>query len=454
MLILNAGFLSGLAVAASVTVALTVLGAVTLLPALLATVGRRVLPKSERTTIQPGSSDTTHPQPIARHGFFGGWAQVVQRRPVVTGGLALVALVALASPVLAMKLGSADASSDPTGSVTRTYYDTMSSSFGDGFQSQLLLVAQTPNAAAETAWASLVHDLPMIKDVASVSAPTMLRNDTLSYVEVTPATTSQAQATTTLVDSLRSTSIKQAEAGTDLHVHVGGVTASTIDYANVLTHKLPQFLAIIAGLGFLLLMLAFRSLLIPAIGAIGNVLTIGVALGATVAIFEWGWGPTLFGVGGPAPLEYVVAILIMGVVFGLSMDYHVFLVSRMHEEWTTTKRNDRAIAVGVEETGPVILTAASIMACVFASFGLSGMRVTSEFGVGLAAAVLVDVLLVRLTLLPAAMGLCGSRNWAIPSWLDRLLPRLSMEGPPTETDEHVPGAVSDGAEVREPIAVG
>jgi len=457
MLILNAGFLSGLAVAASVTVALTVIGAVTLLPALLATVGRRVLPKSERTASLPlvsGDIAPTRTTALSGRGFLGRWAEVVQRRPVVTGGFALIALAALASPVLAMKLGSADASSDPTGSVTRSYYDTMSSSFGDGFQSQLLLVAQTPNAQAKTAWVSLVHELPTIKDVASVSAPIMLSNGALSYVEVTPATTSQAQATARLVESLRSTSIKQAEVGTDLHVHVGGVTASTIDYASALAHKLPLFLAIIAGLGFLLLMLAFRSLLIPAIGAIGNVLTIGVALGATVAIFQWGWGPTLFGVGGPAPLEYVVAILIMGVVFGLSMDYHVFLVSRMHEEWTKTKRNDRAIAVGIKETGPVILTAAGIMACVFASFGLSGMRVTSEFGVGLAAAVLVDVLLVRMTLLPAVMGLCGSRNWAVPSWLDRVLPHLSMEGPGTEIDEHSLGAVSDEAAVRDPIAVG
>ena len=275
-----------------------------------------------------------------------------------------------------------------------------------------------------------------------MSKPTELSNGTLSYVDVTPATTAQAQATSTLVNSLRSRSIEQAEAGTDLQVHVGGMTASIIDYANALTHKLPLFLVIIAGLGFVLLMLAFRSLLIPAIGAIGNILTIGVALGATVALFGWGWGPTLFGVGGPAPLEYVVAILIMGVVFGLSMDYHVFMVSRMHEEWTKTKQNKRAIAVGVKETGPVILTAAGIMACVFASFGLSGLRVTAEFGVGLAAAVLVDVLLVRMTLLPAVMGLCGNRNWALPSWLDRVLPHLSMDVPSTSTEKPAPKRIS------------
>jgi RND superfamily putative drug exporter len=153
-------------------------------------------------------------------------------------------------------------------------------------------------------------------------------------------------------------------------------------------------------------------------------------------------------------LEYVVAILIMGVVFGLSMDYHVFMVSRMHEEWTKTNRNKRAIAVGIEQTGPVILTAAGIMACVFASFGLSGMRVTSEFGVGLAVAVLVDVLLVRMTLLPAVMGLCGGRNWAIPSWLDRVLPHLSMEGPDAEADEQALGADRGETRAPEPIAVG
>jgi RND superfamily putative drug exporter len=457
MLVLNAGFLSGLAIAASATVALTVIGAITLLPALLATLGRKVLPKSERTAVPvlvPGV--TVKPLSIepSGGGFFGRWGQFALGRPVVTGGLALIALVALASPVLGMRLGSADASSDTQGSVTRSYYDTMSSAFGEGFQSQLLLVAETPNARAKTAWASLVHELPAVRGVASVGAPVDLRKNTLSYVDVTPTTTSQSAATTMLVDSLRSISIKQTEAGTDLQVHVGGVTASTIDYANALTHKLPLFLAIIAGLGFLLLMLAFRSLLIPLFGAIGNVLTIGVALGATVALFQWGWGPTLFGVGGPAPLEYVVAILIMGVVFGLSMDYHVFMVSRMHEEWTKTNRNKRAIAVGIEQTGPVILTAAGIMACVFASFGLSGMRVTSEFGVGLAVAVLVDVLLVRMTLLPAVMGLCGGRNWAIPSWLDRVLPHLSMEGPDAEADEQALGADRGETRAPEPIAVG
>ena len=164
------------------------------------------------------------------------------------------------------------------------------------------------------------------------------------------------------------------------------------------------------------------------IGAIGNLLTIAVALGATVAFFQWGWGPSLFGVGGPGPVEYIVAMLMVGVVFGLSMDYHVFLVSRMHEEWTHTGDNRRAVRVGVSDTGAVIVTAAAIMACVFASFGVAGVRTISEFGVGLAVAVLVDAVFLRMTVIPALMHLIGRRNWALPSWLDRVLPHISVEG--------------------------
>src|SRR6266545_3580380 len=192
---------------------------------------------------------------------------------------------------------------------------------------------------------------------------------------------------------------------------------------------------------------AFRSLLVPAIGAIGNLLTIAVALGSTVALFQWGRGPSLFGIGGPAPLEYIVVILIVGVVFGLSMDYHVFLVSRMHEKWTQTGDNRRAVTAGVADTGGVIITAAAIMACVFASFGIAGVRTISEFGVGLAVAVLADAFLLRMTVIPALMHLIGRRNWAIPSGLDRALPHVSVESPGTNGPAHPAG------EHRKPAAV-
>jgi RND superfamily putative drug exporter len=424
LLILNVGFVSGLGIGAAVTVFLTVMSAVTLLPALLALMGRRVLRRSERA-----ATGSPAPAGIRRGSHTGPARQGVWARPLVAGLLALVALAVLAAPALTLRLGAADASSTPTGTSTRSYYDTMAGAFGKGFDASLLLVAQTPDAQARTAWTALARELPAVQDVASVTPPAAA-GSTLSTIQVFPATSSQDQATSDLVGTLRSAVIPRAEAGTGLHVYVGGTTATNIDISNALTSKLPLFLVVIAVLGFLLLTLAFRSLLVPAIGAIGNLLTIAVALGSTVALFQWGWGKPLFGVGGPAPLEYTVAILIVGVVFGLSMDYHVFLVSRMHERWTQTGDNRRAVTGGAADTGGVIVTAAAIMACVFASFGLAGVRTISEFGVGLAVAVLADAFLLRMTVIPALMHRIGRRNWAIPSWLDRALPHVSVENPP------------------------
>ncbi len=450
LVILNVGFLTGLGVAAAVTVFLTVMAAVTLLPALLATMGRRVLRKSERAAAGSLALAGSGPAPDAvpaRPGVWARWARLVEHRPVVAGALAVAVLAGLAAPALAIRLGAADDSSAPAGTSARSYYDTMADAFGKGFDAQLLLVAQTPDSQARSAWTTLARQLPEVKGVASAGLPTAVLGHSLSMIQVVPTTASQDQATSDLVHTLRSGIVPRAEAGTDLRVYVGGTTATNIDFANALTSKLPLFLAIIAVLGFLLLTLAFRSLLVPAIGAIGNLLTIAVALGSTVALFQWGWGPPLFGIGGPGPVEYIVAILIVGVVFGLSMDYHVFLVSRMHERWTQTGDNRRAVTGGAADTGGVIVTAAAIMACVFASFGVSGVRTISEFGVGLAVAVLADAFLLRMTVVPALMHLIGRRNWTIPSWLDRALPRVSVENP----DPDSPARTAD--QHRTPAAV-
>jgi putative drug exporter of the RND superfamily len=449
LIILNVGFLTGLGIAAAVTVFLTVLAAVTLLPALLATMGRRVLRKSGRAATGPPALAGAGPAPDAvpgRPGFWARWARLVERRPIAAGVLAVAMLAALAAPALAMRLGAADASSAPAGTSARSSYDTMSDAFGKGFDAPLLLVAQTRDSQARAAWTTLARQLPEVQGVASVGTSAAVSGDSLSTIQVVPATASQDQATSDLVRTLRSGIIARAEAGTDLRVYVGGTTATSIDMASALTGKLPLFLAIIAVLGFLLLTLAFRSLLVPAIGAIGNLLTIAVALGSTVALFQWGWGQPLFGIGGPGPLEYTVAILIVGVVFGLSMDYHVFLVSRMHERWIQTGDNRRAVTSGAADTGAVIVTAAAIMACVFASFGLAGVRTISEFGVGLAVAVLADAFLLRMTVIPALMHLTGPRNWAIPSRLDRALPHVSVENPGTDSPPHTAG------EHRTPVA--
>ncbi|MDR1999671.1 MAG: MMPL family transporter [Frankiaceae bacterium] len=448
MLVLGVGFLAGMAVAAGVTVALTVLAATTLLPALLGKVGLRVLRKRDRVALASGAA-LADEQP----GVWARWSQVVRRRPAVSSLAAATVLITLALPMFALRLGSADASSDPHGSSTRGYHDTMSQAFGDGFESQLLLVAQTPDAGAQAAWTRLVGELPSVSGVASVSASSAVGSPSLSMVTVTPTTTSQAKATADLVSALRRQTIPSAEAGTQLQVHVGGLTATSIDFAEALTSKLPLFLIVVTVLGFLLLVVAFRSLAIPAIGALGNLLTMAVSLGATVALFQWGWAPPLFGVGGGAPVEYMVAMLIVAVVFGLAMDYHVFLISRMHEEWTRTGDHHTAVRAGVSDTGRVIATAATIMACVFASFGFSGMRTASEFGGGLAVAVLADAFLLRMTIIPAVLHLTGSRAWALPKTLDRVLPHVSVEG--ADDPYSPPAAIPvDVVAAREPDLVG
>ena len=442
MLTLGFGFLSGMGISAAITVLVTVAAAITLLPAMLAKAGSRVLPRSERQLWTPGHPLVRESSPQT-DGLWARWAQIVQRRPVATSLVALAVMLALAAPVTSLRLGSADASSDPTGTTTRSFYDTMASGFGKGFEANLLVVAETPDQASRAAWAKLVHTLPAVKDVQSVSASTSLEGGRLASITVVPKTAAQDAATSNLVNTLRNDVIRHAEAGTQLQVHVGGTTASDIDYANALMSKLPLYLVIIAAIGFVLLALALRSLLVPAIGVLSNLLTIGVALGATVALFQWGWGPSFLGIGGPAPVEYIVVMLIVGVIFGLSMDYQVFLLSRMREEWARTGDSQRAVTVGVSQTGKVIATAAAIMFCVFVSFGFSGARISSEFGVGLAIAVLADAFLMRLTIIPAVTRALGRSNWVLPAWLDRVLPNISIDGPAPSV---VTDAVSTEAE--------
>jgi RND superfamily putative drug exporter len=442
MFVLGVGFLSGMAIAAALTVALTVAAAVTLLPALLALIGRRVLRRRERAPRQGAVPEASEGR------VFGRWADAVARRPIVMATSALLVLVALAGPALSIRLGSADDSSDPKGTVTRNYYQTMSSAFGPGYDATLLVVAETPNAPARQAWSGLVAQLPHVTGVAAVTQAIPVKGSTVSMVAVTPETPAQARQTSDLVRTLRSDVIVKAEQGTDLQVHVGGTTATSIDFANALAKKLPLFLGIIAVLGMVLLTVAFRSLLVPLVGALSNLLTIAVALGATVFLFQWGHGPSVLGIGAPAPVEYMVVMLIVGVMFGLSMDYHVFLVSRMREGWLETNDNSRAVKIGVSDTGRVVATAAVIMACVFASFGLSGMRISAEFGVGLAVAVLADAFLIRMTLIPAIMHKIGALNWAIPAWLDRALPQVSLEG-----NEDIGATDEDGEVDGEPSLV-
>jgi RND superfamily putative drug exporter len=429
MFVVNLGALTGMSQAAAVTVLFTVAAAITLLPALLGILGHRVLSRRQRRTLLAGEDQ--RPAKGHRASLSSRWALLVQRAPRRLGALALLLLVLIASPVASMRVGAADASSDPAGSAGRTYYDLMTPAFGEGVDAPLVLVARTPDAASTRAFATLVSDLSSVKNVAAV-IPVPARDGratAMGIATVIPGTSAQTAATQDLVNSLRDTVVPAAEAGTDLQVYVGGPTATSIDLSQALMNKLPLYLGLIAVLGFLLLAMAFRSLLVPLVGALSNVATIFVGLGAITAIFQFGWGSSLFGVGSGAPVFYFVPVIIVGVMFGLSMDYQVFLVSRMHEEWTHTGDNDRAIRVGVSETGQVIAVAATIMLCVFASFSFGGERIVAAIGTGMAIAILVDAFVIRMTLMPALMKLIGARNWYYPRWAGRITPRLSVEGP-------------------------
>jgi RND superfamily putative drug exporter len=248
-----------------------------------------------------------------------------------------------------------------------------------------------------------------------------------SVISVIPATSPEAAATSTLISHLRDSVIPAAEHGTSLRVYVGGVTATNGDFATVIGGKLLLFIAVILGFGFLLLMLAFRSLLIPAVAAVMNLLAAAASFGVLVAIFQYGWGLHLLNLGQAGPVESFLPVLMIAVLFGLSMDYEVFLVSRIREEWATAGGNRQAVRTGQATTGRVIIATATIMICVFSAFILSGQQITGEFGLGLAAAVLLDAFLLRTLLVPALMHLAGRANWWLPGWLDRILPHLSIE---------------------------
>jgi RND superfamily putative drug exporter len=425
MLVLGISFLNGMAIGAAITVAMTVLAAITLLPALLGLLKLRVLSRSQRRQLADGVRQTH-----TDAGAFGRWAAKVEARPIGKALVALVLMIAVALPIFSLRLGSSDAGNNPKTSTTRQAYDLMAQGFGPGSNGPLLLVAQTHGPQDTAALEHLVADLKTTPGVARVAAMPTKPGQEVTPISVVPTTSPQSAQTSDLITHLRHDVIPAAEQGTDLQVLVGGSTAISADFADVLTSKLPLFVGIIVGLGCLLMMIAFRSLLVPLLGALMNLLTMGAAFGAIIAVFQWGWGSEALGAGAAGPVEAFAPTMIIAILFGLSMDYQVFLISRMHEEWHRTGDNHRSVRVGHGETGLVITAAAVIMGSVFASFVFGGQRMIAEFGVGLAVAVLLDVLLVRLVLVPALMHRFGRANWWLPGWLEKVLPHVSVEGEP------------------------
>ena len=424
MLILQLSFLNGVAIAASLTVVLTVAASVTLLPALLSLIGMRALSRRERRRL-----DEHGPQPELPTGFAHRWSAFVERHPKVLGVVALAVMAVLALPTLSLHLGTSDQGNDPRTSTTRQAYDLLADGFGPGVNGPLTLVTHVDGAEDKLALDNLDATIRTTEGVASVTPVTYDTGGDTAYFTIVPTSEPQSQKTSDLVDRLRTEVLPRAETGTSLDIHVGGVTASYDDFADVIVGKLPLFVGVVIGLGCLLLLLAFRSIGIPLKAAAMNVAAVAAAFGIVVAIFQWGWGSELLGLGRAGPIEPFLPVIMVSVLFGLSMDYQVFLVSRMYEEWLETGDNRRAVRVGLAETSRVINSAAVIMISVFLAFVLSGDRVIAMFGIALASAVALDAFVLRTLLVPALMHLLGGANWWLPAWLDRRMPRISIEPP-------------------------
>jgi putative drug exporter of the RND superfamily len=421
LLVLGVSFLNGVGIAAAIVVLTTMTAAVTLIPALLGVIGMRALSRRERRRLAERG-----PRDPKLEGFWPRWAAFVARHRLPLAAGALVVMLALAIPALGLRLGSSDAGQDPPSSTTRKAYDLLATGFGPGFNGTFQIVARTPGGKADLPKVQrLATALGRTPGLAAVSPPVLSPNGRIALIEARPTTAPQDAATSRLIERLRNDVVPRA--GDGLSVYVGGLTAIFDDFAGVLTGKLPLFIFVIVALGCVLLMIAFRSVLIPLTAAVMNLLAAGAAFGVVTAVFQKGFLAGPLGVG-TGPIEAFLPVMMLAILFGLSMDYQVFLVSRMHEEWANTQDNGHSVRIGQAATGRVITAAATIMILVFGSFLLAGQRVIAEFGIGLASAVFLDAFVLRTVLVPAVMHLLGDRNWWLPRGLDRALPRVVVEG--------------------------
>jgi putative drug exporter of the RND superfamily len=439
-MLLGVSFLYGVAISASIGVLLMMLASLTLLPALLTFFGKRLARPSRRARRRAkraaaasgdgGALAGAAPVPASAPGAGGAWlrwSMFVERRPRTIVVAATALMLAIAAPATALRLGSSDASNDPSSQTTHKAYALLAEGFGGGFNGPLFVVAKVPSAGGVAAIARLHSAIAASPGVASVVPTKLNPAGNVATISVYPRSSPQALATTQLVEHLRDDVVPPITASTGATVYVGGQTAGAVDFATTLGQKLPLFIGVVVLLSALLLLIVFRSLVIPLQAAVMNLLSIGASLGVIVAIFQWGWLGGLFGVQA-GPIESFIPVMLFAIVFGLSMDYEVFLVSRIHERWTQTHENSRSVAEGLALTGRVVTAAAAIMVCVFLSFMLGEDRVIREFCLSLASAVFLDALVVRCLLLPAVLHLIGRRTWSLPAALDRVLPRLNIEG--------------------------
>lgn len=413
-------FVGALGVAAAVVVAMSVLVATIVLPALLGWIGRGV-DRWRLGRALPAADDG--------QGTWYRFAIAVQRRPALFAVLAAGVLLLLASPALDVRLGSTDAGNNPTTFHSRRAYDLLSEGFGPGFNGPLLIAVELPPDADPATLVALREQVAGTAGVAAVSPVQPGPDGDAAVLMAFPVGSPQDQSTEALIVTLREEVIPAALQGSGTRAFIGGQTAAFVDIGSTITTRLPVFFALVIGLSFVLLMVVFRSVAIPLKAAAMNLLAIGAAYGVLVAVFQWGWLGGLLNIGREGPIESFLPMMLFAILFGLSMDYEVFLLSRVRENYLHGRDNGEAVAAGVGQTARVITAAAAIMIAVFLSFALSEGRVIKEFGLGLAVAVFVDATIVRLVLVPATMGLLGRANWWLPAFLERVLPRISIEGP-------------------------
>jgi RND superfamily putative drug exporter len=414
-------FMDGLAAAAIVAVALVLAAALTLLPAIFGFAGTAI----DRLHI-PGL--LARPAATSGRGFWYRWSETVRQRPWICAASALAVLVVLAAPFFSMRLAFSDAGNDPASLTTRQAYDLLAEGFGPGFNGPLVVVANLRGPDAQAGVARLGARLSQVPGVASASPPAVNAARDAAVIVVYPTTAPQSAQTASLVRRLRDRVIPQETSGSGVTAFVGGETAAGVDTSAYLSGRLPWVIGMVVLLAFVLLVLVFRSIVIPVKAAVMNLLSMGAAYGVIVAVYQWGWLGGLFGGSRSGPIDPWIPLMMFTIVFGLSMDYEVFLLSRMREEWVRTGDNSAAVASGLATTARVITAAAAIMVCVFGSFVIGDpLRILDVFGLGLAVAVLVDATVVRMVLVPAVMQVLGSANWWLPRWIERVAPNLAIE---------------------------
>jgi len=483
LFVMRINFFNGIAVSAAITVFMVMVGALLLLPAVLsllgtwAFVGRmawisdaEAIPQRRlngvphvigrgfrylgwllylpvtlvglgyRWLVHRGKTPDPHrPSAFAR---YGNW---LQRRPWLMGSFALAVMLIIAIPMLSLRLGFSDDGGTASGTPTRIAYDLTAEGFGPGVNGPFYIAVELPEAGDQQAVTDLTEALSSDPGVALAAAPPVADDATVVPIQLYPTTAPQDEATTDLLFHVRDDIIPSVTADTGANAYVGGFQAVTVDFTKVLVDALPWFLLIVVGLGFLALVVLFRSILVPATGALSSLLSLAAAMGITVAVFQWGWFGEQIDLQATGPIFPFLPIMVFAILFGLSCDYQVFLVSRMHEEWMHEADNRKAVRRGLAGSGRVVAIAAAIMTSVFGAFVLGNDPIIKLFGVALSTAVLLDAFIVRLILIPSLMSIFGTANWWLPEWLNKVLPHFSVESP-----EDIEAGASEIEDIADP----